>query len=194
MRAGLALPALGVLDPGDRAPDSVVEEGDLRRLVRIRRDPRDERVHVRVAALAEVQRPQHPVAAQPQLVQENDESPLDLPRGRLLPGPPGQHEVLDRRTRPRGACHRGDQFGDLACAGAGDEMETAARKDVAAVEVAAIAIDIAGEILDLPRDRRAVAALVHALADHAGDPDSTSIARRIARSARRASSRRPGFS
>ncbi|MCJ2136989.1 hypothetical protein MKK69_23560 [Methylobacterium sp. J-026] len=38
VRAGLASPALGMLDPGDRAPDGVVEEGDLGRLVGIRCD------------------------------------------------------------------------------------------------------------------------------------------------------------
>lgn len=95
VRAGLTLPALNVLDAGDRAPDGVVEEGDRRRLVRIRRDARDERVQMVVAAGAKVQRPEHLMAAQTRLFKEDHERLLDLTDRRLFAGAPGQHEVLD---------------------------------------------------------------------------------------------------
>ncbi|ONF47805.1 hypothetical protein [Methylobacterium radiotolerans] len=63
VRAGLALPALGVLDPGDGAPDGSVEKGDPRRLLRIRCDAGDQSVDVRVAGRAEMLCPEQLMAA-----------------------------------------------------------------------------------------------------------------------------------
>jgi hypothetical protein len=62
VRTRLALPALGMLDQGDGAPDAVVKESDLGRLCCVRCDARDHRVEVDVVAAA-VQRPQHPMSA-----------------------------------------------------------------------------------------------------------------------------------
>ena len=63
VRAKLALPALCVLDPGDPAPDRVMEKGDWSRPVRIRCDARDQRVQVLVAGPAEMQGPDHLMTA-----------------------------------------------------------------------------------------------------------------------------------
>ena len=123
VRPGLTLPALGVLYPGDRAPDGIVKEGDLGRPVRIRCDPRYQGVQVLVAAFAEMQGPQRAVAPQSQLFEQDDEGPLALPHGLLFTGSPGQHEVLDRRPRPWGACDGGDQFRDPRLARSRDEMK-----------------------------------------------------------------------
>lgn len=78
VRAGLALPALGVLDPGDPAPDRVVDEGDRGRPVRIRCDARDQRVQMMIARPAEMQGPEHLVTAQVQLLEKDRERLLDL--------------------------------------------------------------------------------------------------------------------
>ena len=123
VRARLTLPALGVLDPGDRAPDGVVKEGDLGRPVRVWCDPSDQGVQVLVAAIAKMQGPQRAVAAQSQLFEQDDEGPLALPYRRLFAGSPGQYEVLDRRPRPWGACDGRDQFCDLPVARSRDEMK-----------------------------------------------------------------------
>ncbi|WP_438346788.1 hypothetical protein [Methylorubrum populi] len=63
VRAGLALPALCVLNPSDGAPDRVVEEGDPRRPLRIRCDTRDQRMDVRVAGSTEMLGPDHLMTA-----------------------------------------------------------------------------------------------------------------------------------
>lgn len=113
VRAGLALPALGVLDPGDGAPDSAMEKGNPRRLLRIRCDARDQRVQMDVTGPAEVESPDHLVTAQTALLQHDREHLLDLADCRLLARPPGQDHVLDR-SAGAGRPHRGsDHLTDL---------------------------------------------------------------------------------
>ena len=62
VRTRLALPALGMLDAGDGAPDAVMKESDLGRFFRVWCDPRDHGMQVDVVAAA-VQRPKHPMPA-----------------------------------------------------------------------------------------------------------------------------------
>lgn len=114
VRAGLALPALGVLDPGDGAPDGSMEEGDPRRLLRIRCDAGDQRVDVGVAGRAEVLRPEHLVAAQAGLLQQDRERPFDLADRRLLARPPRQDDVFDRAAGGGGAHRGGDHLRHLS--------------------------------------------------------------------------------
>ncbi|MDQ0448599.1 hypothetical protein QO012_003110 [Methylobacterium aerolatum] len=184
VRAGLALPALDVLDLGDGAPDGSVKEGDPRRLVRVGRDTRDQRVDVGVAGRAEMLRPEHLMAAQAGLLQQDRQALFDLADRRLLARPPRQHEVLDRAAGGGGTHRGGGHLGDLVRADVGDQIELTASHDVAAILGVDVAVDIGGELGHLPNHRRAVAALGHALADHDGTA-RCAMAERMSLSTRR---------
>lgn len=184
MRAGLSLPALGVLDPGDGAPDGSMEEGDPRRLVRIGRDTRDQRVDMRIPGRAEMLGPENLMTAQAGLLQQARQRLFDLADRRLFVRPPRQDEVLDRAAS--GGCpHRGGgHLSDLVRADVGDQIELTASHDVAAILGVGVAVDVGGELGYLPDDRRAVAALGHALANHDGAA-RCAMAERISWSTRR---------
>nr|WP_245517644.1 hypothetical protein [Methylorubrum sp. Q1] len=177
VRAGLALPALGVLDPGDPAPDGVVEEFDLCRLLRVPCDARDQRVQMGVTRPAEMQGPEHLVAAQAQFLEKDGERLLDLADRRLLARSPGQHDVLDRAAGAGSAHRGGDHLGDLPRSRVREQVELALRQHAAALGPARAAVDIGGQLRHLAGDRRAVTALVHAFADHDGASARCAIAR-----------------
>lgn len=168
VRAGLALPALGVLDPGDGAPDGSMEEGDPRRPVGIRCDARNQRVDVGVAGAAEMLGPEHLMTAQAGLLQQDRERLFDLADRRLLARPPRQDDVLDRAAGFGGAHGGGDHLRHLRHARLGDEMELAPGQDVATFRLLGVTVDVGGGLRHLFGDRGTVTAPGHALADHDG--------------------------
>ncbi len=139
---------------------------------------------MRVPGRAEMLGPENLMAAQAGLLQQYRERLFDLADRRLFARPPRQHEMLER-VAGGGCPHRGgDQLGDLVRADVGNQVELTASHDVAAFLGVGVAVDIGGELGYLPDDRRVIAALWHAFADHDGTA-RCAMAERISRSTRR---------
>lgn len=104
--------------------------------------------------------------------------------------------MLQRSAGARTSGQRGDHLPHLTRSRRRDEVAPADRHEITPAGLAAGAVDVAEQVLDLPGDRRAVPAQRHPLTDHRAGPAyplKWAIAAPISARVRRASCARWGL-